>query len=191
MSLLRFLARSMLASHFVIDGVNALIHPQEHLDAARPVVETVLPKVEALLPAQAARFLPGDAAGLVRASAVAQILGGLSLASGVGRRVGATVLAVCLAPKVLTAKPWQKEADLTGLGTDVALLGGVLLAAQDTEGRPNLARQVRAHQQLAAKDAELRKAQLQRSVQAATSTISRRGCRSVRRAQRSIEGALS
>ena len=45
MSLLRFVARSMLASYFVVNGVKALRHPEEFVADAQPLADKVLPLV--------------------------------------------------------------------------------------------------------------------------------------------------
>lgn len=157
MTILRAVARTMLASYFVVNGYKAMRHPEEFLEAAEPVAETLLPLASRTLPKPAAVYLPQDTAGLVKASGIAQILGGLSLATGIGRRTGATVLAVTMVPHViasnpLTAKSGEREARYGLLSKNVALLGGVALAAMDTEGRPNLAWKARAQKEIFARE---------------------------------------
>ena len=49
MSLLRFVARSMLASYFVVNGVQALIKPDEHTELAEPAL-ALAPKLREALP---------------------------------------------------------------------------------------------------------------------------------------------
>ncbi len=93
MSLLRFVARSMLASYFVINGVKALRHPEDFVADAQPLADKVLPLVTSALPAEARGYLPEDTAGFVKCNGALQIVGGLSLATGLGRRLGAGVLA--------------------------------------------------------------------------------------------------
>jgi uncharacterized membrane protein YphA (DoxX/SURF4 family) len=152
MSLLRFAARSLLASHFVINGVNAVRKPEDYLDAAQPVMDLVSPPLHTVLPDQANELLPTDAAGWARLCGAAQVIGGLSLATGVGRRFGAALLASTMLPQILTNNPLKgSSAERTQLGADVALLGGVVLAALDTEGQPSLAWKLRAQRQLASK----------------------------------------
>jgi uncharacterized membrane protein YphA (DoxX/SURF4 family) len=196
MSLLRFVARSMLASYFVINGVKALRHPEEFVADAQPLADKVLPLVTSALPAEARGYLPEDTAGFVKCNGALQIVGGLSLATGLGRRLGAGVLALTMVPHVLVANPLKaKGAERTVVGSqlnkNIALLGGVLLAAQDTEGKPNIAWRVRTQKQLLSKEAAKRKAELQRDTRATAEDTARMARKSFRKARRTVEGVLS
>ena len=196
MSLLRFVARSMLASYFVVNGVRAFRHPEEFAPDAQPLADKVLPLVNSAIPAEARAYLPEDAAGLVKCSGVLQIIGGLSLATGLGRRLGAGVLAVTMIPHVLVSNPskaktTERSAGRSQLGKNVALLGGVLLAAQDTEGKPNLAWRARTQRQLIGKEAAKRKAELERDARATAEDTARLARKSYRKARRTVEGVLS
>lgn len=172
MTILRALARTMLASYFVVNGVKAYRHPEELTPTAEPVAEKLLPLANSVLPKQAAVYLPSDTRGLVKASGIAQIIGGLSLATGIGRRLGAGLLATTMVPHVLASNPLRVAAgereQLVGLlSKNVALLGGVLLAAQDTEGKPNLAWRAQTHKALLAKESERKKAAVARTAKRA------------------------
>ncbi|HEX5335517.1 MAG TPA: DoxX family protein [Propionicimonas sp.] len=196
MSLLRFVARSMLASYFVINGVKALRHPEEFVADAQPLADKVLPLVTSALPAEARGYLPEDTAGFVKCNGALQIVGGLSLATGLGRRLGAGVLAVTMLPHVLVANPLKAKGAArtvvsSQLNKNVALLGGVLLAAQDTEGKPNIAWRVRTQKQLLSKEAAKRKAELQRDTRATAEDTARKARKSFRKARRTVEGVLS
>lgn len=196
MSLLRFVARSMLASYFVINGVKALRHPEEFVADAQPLADKVLPLVTSSLPAEVRGYLPEDTAGFVKCNGALQIVGGLSLATGLGRRLGAGVLALTMVPHVLVANPLKvKGAERTAVGSqlnkNIALLGGVLLAAQDTEGKPNIAWRVRTQKQLLSKEAAKRKAELQRDTRATAEDTARLARKSFRKARRTVEGVLS
>ena len=157
MTILRAVARTMLASYFVVNGIKAMRHPEEFTEAAEPVAETLLPLANQVLPKQAAVYLPEDTAGLVKVTGIAQILGGLSLATGIGRRFGAGVLAATMVPHVLASNPLgaaggDRDARYGLLSKNIALLGGVALAAMDTEGRPNLAWKARAQKEIFARE---------------------------------------
>lgn len=194
MTLLRFVARSMLASSFVLNGIKAIQHPEEFAPAAEPLAEKVLPLVASALPESARGYLPEDTAGLVKLNGALQVLGGLSLATGLGRRLGAGVLAVTMLPHVLATNPLKgpdRGAACAQLTKNVALLGGVLLAAQDTEGKPTLAWRLRTQKQLLAKDAARRKAELERDARGVAEDAARVARRSVRKARKSVEGVLS
>ena len=196
MSFLRFVARSMLASYFVVNGVRAFRHPEEFVPDAQPLADKVLPLVKSAIPAEARGYLPEDTAGLVKCSGVLQIIGGLSLATGLGRRLGSGVLAVTMIPHVLVstsskAAGTERSAVRSQLGKNVALLGGVLLAAQDTEGKPTIAWRVRTQRQLIGKEAGKRKAELERDARATAEDTARMARTSFRKARRTVEGVLS
>jgi len=168
MSLMRFVARSMLASYFVVNGVQALIKPAEHTELAEPAM-SLAPKLREALPEAARSYVPSDAVSMTRCLAAAQVVGGLGLATGIGRRLGAAVLATTIAPSVIVAKPWRQSVDKAQLGTDVAMLGGVLLAAVDTEGKPGLGWRFQQQRKLAAEQ----KANLERAAKEATGKVRR------------------
>ncbi len=184
MSLLRFVARTLLASYFVVNGVKAVRSPRDFSQAAQPIVDTVIPAVQAVLPERAAGYLPGDAVEVARYCGLAQIAGGISLATGAGRRFGAGLLAVSMVPQLLPSNPFKATPeDRARLSRDVALLGGVALATMDTEGEPDLAWRLRAHRQLAAR----RKAEQARSREVITTgTVDR-----ARALRKRVESALS
>ncbi|GAA2680105.1 MULTISPECIES: DoxX family membrane protein [Actinoplanes] len=136
----RTAARAMLASIFVISGVRVLIKPGEaRVQAARRVTDRLTPLLEKADPR-----LPSDAETLVRLKAGADVLAGLALATGRFTRPAAAVLAAGLVPTTYAGHPFwavpkDRRADqqihfLKNLG----LLGGLLLAAADTEGEPSL-----------------------------------------------------
>ena len=75
-----------------------------------------------------------------------QIVGGLALATGKGRRMGAWLLASSLLPNTIAKHPFwsrsdpeEKAADRSAFLKNVSLLGGVIIATGDTEGKPSLA----------------------------------------------------
>ena len=186
----------MLASYFVINGVKALRRPEEFVADAQPFADKVLPLLTSALPAEARGYLPENTAGFVRCNGALQIAGGLSLATGLGRRLGAGMLAMTMVPHVLVANPLKAKGTertvvSSQLGKNVALLGGVLLAAQDTEGKPNLAWRVRTQRQLIGKEAAKKKAELQRDTRATAEDAARLTRKSVRKARRTVKDVLS
>lgn len=117
----RTAAHVMLASIFVTDGVRRLIDPKPGLATARrvaPLLEKADPRI------------PSDPATLVRIKAATDIVAGVALASGRFTRPAAAVLAAGLVPSTLADRSYR----------NLGLLGGLLLAAVDTEGRPSLRR---------------------------------------------------
>ncbi len=203
MSLLRFAARTMLASFFVVNGVKAMRDPGPLVAATEPLAKTLLPLAEKSLPPQAAAYLPEDAKGLVRLTGLAQVVGGLSLATGIGRRIGAFALAASMAPQLLASNPFTGDDSGEDGGVkdsflrNLALTGGVLLAAQDTEGRPDLAWRAKNRAELLSREAGHTKAALSREAAHAKAGLAREGKRAARKAKKvagkatkTIEGAL-
>src|SRR5687768_1818111 len=101
MTLLRAAARTMLASYFISSGVKALRDPDSLVPAAEPVAEKLVPLVKQYAPDQVSSVIPTDTATLVRVDGALQIVGGLALATGKGRRVGSWLLATSLIPNTI------------------------------------------------------------------------------------------
>ncbi|GAB3663388.1 DoxX family protein [Nocardioides korecus] len=142
MTVTRLLARPMLASIFVVGGVNALKNAPALASAAKPVVDKIRPTLDQALPVN----VPQDTVTLVRINAAAQLLAGISLARGRAPRVSSTVLAASLVPTTVAGHQFWNETDPAAKAQqrihffkNLSLLGGLILAAVDTEGRPGVA----------------------------------------------------
>ncbi|MEO6882265.1 MAG: DoxX family protein, partial [Mycobacteriaceae bacterium] len=140
--LVRRIARPMLAAVFVAGGVEALRNPAPHVKAAAPLVR----KGEEALPDDVTDNVPTDPDSLVRINAGVQIGGGLLLATGKLPRLSSLVLAGTLVPTTLAGHAFWEESDpeakaakRTHFIKNVSLLGGLLIAAVDTEGKPSVA----------------------------------------------------
>ncbi len=136
MTLVRRVARPMLAALFVVQGIDALRHPAPLAERSSPLLDKLVPILG----------LPDDKVMLVRANAVAQIAGGTMLASGFLPRVGAGLVAGSLVPTTLAGHAFWKEKDPAKRKAqriqflkNMGVLGGVLLAVVDTAGKPGLA----------------------------------------------------
>lgn len=136
MTLVRRIARPMLASTFIIEGFNSFRHPATHVEAAKPLLEKVAP----------ALGLPNDPELLIRVNGLAQLVGGLMLATGKLPRVGSVLLVGSIVPTTVAGHAFWAESDpkakrvkQIGFVKNVSLLGGALLAAVDTAGKPGLA----------------------------------------------------
>jgi uncharacterized membrane protein YphA (DoxX/SURF4 family) len=145
MTLLRAVPRTMLASYFIVAGIKAIRDPEALVPAAEPLVDRVVPVVKQYGPEQVASYVPENAVTLVRINGIVQVTGGAALATGKGRRLGALLLAGSLIPSTIAKHPFWKVQDPDDRSLErnqflknVSLLGGVLLAAQDTEGKPSL-----------------------------------------------------
>ena len=145
MSLLRFAGRSMLASFFVVNGAKAVANPEPHVPSAEPLAKAFVPLAQKVAPPTIATYIPEDTRTLVRLIGATQVVGGLMLATGIGRRLGAAILGVSMVPHVLASRPGklstpeERRIAQSLLLRNVALLGGVVLASLDTQGRPDLA----------------------------------------------------
>jgi uncharacterized membrane protein YphA (DoxX/SURF4 family) len=145
MTLLRAAARTLLASYFIVSGVKAVRDPGPLVPLAEPLADKLVPLIKQYAPGQIANYIPEDAAALVRINGAAQVVGGLALATGKGRRLGAVLLAGSLIPSTIAKHPfWTRDTaeeraiDRNQFRKNVSLLGGVILAARDTEGKPGL-----------------------------------------------------
>ena len=159
MTLLRAGARTLLASYFIVSGAKAVKDPGPLVPAAEPLADKFVPLVKQYAPAQVAGYVPEDAETLVRVNGALQLAGGLALASGKGRRLGAMLLAASLIPSTLARHPfWTREdpeeraLDKAHFLKNTSLLGGVLLASADTEGKPSLAWRAQKGSQAIARD---------------------------------------
>ena len=116
--IVRRIARPMLAGIFVWGGINALRYPAAHVPAAEP---------------------------LVRANGAAMVAGGALLATGKAPRLASALLLGTMVPTTATHNFWAesdpqaKAGKLTQFIKDVSLMGGLILAAVDTEGKPGVA----------------------------------------------------
>jgi uncharacterized membrane protein YphA (DoxX/SURF4 family) len=138
MPLVRLLARPMLASMFVMGGVDAVLHPDPKAQRA----EDVGPPLARKLPIP----LPEDPVQLVRINGAVQVVAGLMLATGRLPRVSALILAGSLAPTTYAGHRFWTEKDAQARTVqrlhffkNISMLGGLLITAVDTGGKPSLA----------------------------------------------------
>lgn len=137
----RIIARPLLGSIFFVGGYNALRNPEPLRQKARRVTDLVVPAAR-----ERGISIPDDPDLLVRANAVTQIVAAAALASGRAPRMSATVLAGTLLPTTVAGHAFWEETDPTArklqkvqFAKNLSVLGGLLLAAVDTEGRPGVA----------------------------------------------------
>jgi uncharacterized membrane protein YphA (DoxX/SURF4 family) len=138
--LIRRIARPMLAATFIARGAEALRSPKSAADAARPTLEGL-----SKLPDPVGANVPTNAETVVRVTAAVQIVAGLLLTTGKLPRLSSTALALSVVPGSLGAHafwsepdPSRKAAERRAFLSDVGLVGGLIIAAVDTEGRPSL-----------------------------------------------------
>ncbi|MFI8219534.1 DoxX family protein [Streptomyces sp. NPDC085932] len=136
MSLLRVLGRPMLASMFLTGGMNSVRDPKQVADAAEPVVQSVTERVSAL---------PDRTEQVVRLNGAVQVVAGLMLATGRMPRPAALAIAATLVPTTLaghrfweTEDPEERAQQRIHFLKNMSMLGGLLIAADDTGSRPSL-----------------------------------------------------
>jgi len=130
----------MLSAVFISRGVDALRSPKPAADAARPTLEGL-----SKLPDPVGTNVPSNAETVARVNAAVQIGGGLLLATGRLPRVASAALALTVVPGSLgghmfwrESDPQRKADERRAFLTDVSLIGGLIIAAVDTEGKPSL-----------------------------------------------------
>ncbi len=138
--LIRRIARPLLSVAFIGQGVDALRNPKPAADAARPAMEGMRQ-----LPDPIGSKVPSDAETFARINAAVQVGGGLLLATGKMPRLASAALAFTVIPGSLgghmfwnQSDPQRKADERRAFMTDLSLLGGLIIAAVDTEGKPSL-----------------------------------------------------
>jgi putative oxidoreductase len=137
MTVLRAVARPMLASIFVIQGYDTLSHPERVAPRAEPVVGALAEIVPAV---------PGTTEDAVRLNGAVQFTAGSLLALGILPRLSALAIAATLVPTTVAGhRFWEVEDDKERAQQriqflkNLAIFGGLLITAADTAGRPSLA----------------------------------------------------
>lgn len=131
MTLLRTVARPMLASMFVLGGVNALRNAKAMGPKAEPVADA-LGKV-----APQAKTSP---ANLVRINGAVHVVAGTALATGHLPRISSFVLAGSLVPTTVLGHQFWNESDpqsrqnqTVHFTKNLSLIGGLLMATLDPD----------------------------------------------------------
>jgi putative oxidoreductase len=135
MDLLRAVARPMLGAIFVYSGLESMQAPHTKVPQAALVVEPLIDELD----------LPGDTATWVRVNGFVQVVAGAVLSAGRFPRLAALTLAVSLVPTTVAGHRFWEEADDAGRTRqriqflkNMSMLGGLLIAADDTGGRPSI-----------------------------------------------------
>ncbi|HWG73776.1 MAG TPA: DoxX family protein [Acidimicrobiales bacterium] len=135
MSATRWLARPMISAIFVAEGVNTLRDPGPRVDIADPVAPKIAEKVG----------LPTDTKLLVKINAGVQLGAGTMFALGKFRRLSALALIGSMVPTTYAAHrfweiddPAERSQQKVHFMKNLGMLGGLVLAAVDTEGSPSV-----------------------------------------------------
>ncbi|HEX4728580.1 MAG TPA: DoxX family protein [Jatrophihabitans sp.] len=136
MALIRALARPLLAASFISGGIDTLRNPGPRVPGAEKVVSPLVQAVPQL----------SNTEQVVKLDAGIKVAAGALLALGKFPRLSAAALAASLVPTTLAGHRFWEESDPARrkqqqlhLLKNAGMLGGLLLAAVDTAGRPSLA----------------------------------------------------
>lgn len=131
----------MLASMFIAGGFNAVRNPDKMAARAQSVTDRLVPLLQKAVPQ-----LPSDPATLVRLNGAVQLVAGTALATGRAPRLSAAALAFSLVPTTVAGHRFWEESDPAARSQqqvhffkNVSMLGGLIIAAGDTEGQPGVA----------------------------------------------------
>jgi len=129
----------MLAAIFVSGGADAVINPDPKVARAKPVTDKIAPLIQ-----RASPRLPTEARTMVQLNGAAQVLGAALLFTPL-RKPAALLLAATLVPTTAAGHPFwsiedrdERARQRIQFMKNVGVLGGLLLAAVDNEGRPGL-----------------------------------------------------
>lgn len=150
---LRRIARPLLAAAFVAGGIDALLNPTTKANAAKPLLD----KAQEMWPA--ARSV--DPVVVVQVGGVTKVGAGTMLALGRCPRLAAALLALELIPSTAAEHPFwsethpdERKIQQLRFMKNLGLLGGLLFAITDTQGKPSLAWRAKRAKKVAKKRAE-------------------------------------
>jgi len=139
--LVRRIARPLIAGTFIYGGIDTLRHPQSRVPGAAPIVEQLTEIADKQLPVQ----ISHDVEQWVKINAAVQVGAASLFALGRFPRFSALTLATSLVPTTLAGhRFWEHEDPKERFGQtsnflkNTSMLGGLLLAAVDTEGKPSV-----------------------------------------------------
>jgi len=135
MPIIRAVARPLLAATFIMGGIDALRRSKAKVPAADKVVG---PLTQGGAPMSTQQMVLADAA--------VKVLAGSTLALGKAPRLSSVALAASLVPTTVAGHRFWEEQDPAQRAQqrlhfvkNASILGGLILAAVDTEGKPSLA----------------------------------------------------
>ncbi|QDW64116.1 DoxX family membrane protein [Oerskovia sp. KBS0722] len=195
--LLRHVARPMLASWFIYDGVQAALKPAEHVRAARRGVSLVGQQLGVEEP-----LSEKQVSALVRAHGAATAVAGLFLAFGKAPRTAALTLAALSVPLAVVNQPFTpsdvpRDVRTRKFVSNLGAIGAALIAGADYEGRPGVRWRVdRARKDLdLAKNAkhqvDTAKHKVESATDKATHAVTTSARTATRRARRAASSAAS
>lgn len=138
----------MLASMFILGGMNALRNAPALAPKAQPFADAVGPWIRKAAPQLP---VPTDATSLVRISGLVNVGAGAALATGRFPRLASLILAGTLAPSTFFGHPFWNESDPASRKNqqvhffkNVSMAGGLLMASLDPDpGKKILPRRIK------------------------------------------------
>ena len=163
MALVRRIARPLLAAPFILEGVRTAVRPEREIEVYPRAFESADSKL-----AQASAPGVVDIRTVIRASGVVAAGAGLLYATNRCPRAAAVALLATTSvgwagrKKVWELRGEERMQEIQSILTDAGLLGGLLLAVVDHDGRPSLGYRVdrfveRSQKKAAATQRELEK----------------------------------
>ena len=156
----------MLASIFIVQGLDSLLHPGPRAAAAEAVVRPLAERVPAV---------PAQAEQAVRLNGAIHLVAGSLLAIGKFPRLSAAALAATLLPTTYAGhRFWESDDKQERTQQQIhflknlSMLGGLLIAAGDTAGNPSLAWRGRHAARTAKREAALAAKTVQAEAQTAS-----------------------
>ena len=165
----------MLASIFIVQGFDSLLHPDTKAPAAEPVVRPLAERVP---------VIPDQVEQAVRLNGAVQLVAGSLLAIGRFPRLSAAVLAASLLPTTAAGHRFWESDDKQERTQqkihflkNVTMLGGLLIAAGDTAGNPSVAWRGRNAAKTARREAALAAKTLQAEARTASAKAEARAAK--------------
>lgn len=183
----------MLASFFVVNGFKSARKPDQFVADAEPIAQKFVPLAQKVAPPTVSNYIPEDTKTLVRYTGIAQVIGGLGLATGIGRRGCSALLAATMIPHVLASRApqgataEQRTASRSVALRNVALLGAALIASRDTEGHPSIGWRAEREQQRLSRAASQQRRHLKKQQKHARKAIDKQAGSLSKGARRSFE----
>ena len=189
--LVRRIARPLLGAPFVVLGFQALREPGGRVEIARPIVEKVTEVADKQLPVQ----VPRDPEQWVRINAGVMVGAGALLSLGRLPRLSALLLSGTLVPTTAAGhRFWEhdgatRQQQLIHFLKNVGLVGGLLIAAVDTEGKPSVGWRARRAAGAAAEVTEKNVAKMQKAAAKAQKKAAKQAAEARKQAKKQAKAA--
>ena len=146
MSIIRAAGRTLLASYFIASGIKAIRNPGPLGPAAEPLADKVVPLVKQYAPEQVSNYVPRTPRPWCGSTVRPRCSAGSRWPPVSGGGSAHCCWPARLMPSTIAKYPFwsrddpeQRADERAHFLKNASLLGGVMLAAVDTEGKPSLA----------------------------------------------------